>query len=180
MLYYLTYTTKLLIKLCRKLARCSWVWKKTFLSFSGQARAGYCDTGQIDKEIICPDFMECSRECGTKLHRSLGETHSSGINLSLENVAIHCFGHLRSKRELHVLTDWHILMWKRNFFDKVKWCPSYEVEDYRFICVRVRSGGRWEGSGVSAALEDLVQVSAPTQLLVFCSHSPRGWCSSGP
>lgn len=39
--------------------------------------------------------------------------------------------------------------------------------------VKVRSGGRWEGSGVSAALEDLVQVSAPTQLLVFCSHSPR-------
>lgn len=66
---------------------------------SSQAIAGYCAIGQIHKEIICPDFMECSRECGTKLYRSLGETHSNCTNLCLEDVTVHCFGHLRSKRD---------------------------------------------------------------------------------
>ena len=34
--------------------------------------------------------------------------------------------------------------------------------------------GQWEGSEVSAVLEDLVQFSTHTQGLIFCSHSPRG------
>lgn len=34
-----------------------------------------------------------------KFYRSLVETHSNCINLCLEYVTVHCFGHLRSKRD---------------------------------------------------------------------------------